>query len=272
MVRKKVKKTGCVTASQCITKSWCPWRGLNTRPLPYQGSALPLSYMGAKLRLCCHASVGKRVAGAGEGNRTLVVSLEGFCSTIELHPPCTSEKLPATPQSRESANTPTHNDEQTKKPGTYRCKKTWWRGKDSNLRRLSQQIYSLPPLTAREPLRTKPTIIVGSGVDVNESAWKMLCPTNARPIHQTRAKIPPEPPLPATGRPGQIKSSGVGLNTDRKSGKDRLTPPVAASLLLGESLDLIAAGNYHKLGVSAHKQSRGGSTTSLNLLNKTISY
>ena len=28
----------------------------------------------------------KRVFGAGEGNRTLVVSLEGFCSTIELHP------------------------------------------------------------------------------------------------------------------------------------------------------------------------------------------
>jgi hypothetical protein len=28
------------------------------------------------------------VPGAGEGNRTLVVSLEGFCSTIELHPPC----------------------------------------------------------------------------------------------------------------------------------------------------------------------------------------
>ena len=27
--------------------------------------------------------------GAGEGNRTLVVSLEGFCSTIELHPRAT---------------------------------------------------------------------------------------------------------------------------------------------------------------------------------------
>ena len=26
------------------------------------------------------------IAGAGEGNRTLVISLEGFCSTIELHP------------------------------------------------------------------------------------------------------------------------------------------------------------------------------------------
>ena len=86
---------------------WCPWSGLNARPLPYQGSALPLSYMGAF----------NPVPGAGEGNRTLVVSLEGFCSTIELHPP-----------------------------------KRWWRGKDSNLRRQSRQIYSLFPLTAREPL------------------------------------------------------------------------------------------------------------------------
>ena len=52
---------------------WCPWADLNCRPLPYQGSALPLSYMG-------------ELFGAGEGNRTLTVSLEGFCSTIELHP------------------------------------------------------------------------------------------------------------------------------------------------------------------------------------------
>ena len=29
----------------------------------------------------------------------------------------------------------------------------WWRGKDSNLRRLSRQIYSLLPLTAWVPLR-----------------------------------------------------------------------------------------------------------------------
>src|SRR5437016_8643085 len=29
--------------------------------------------------------------GAGEGNRTLVISLEGFCSTIELHPPSVYE-------------------------------------------------------------------------------------------------------------------------------------------------------------------------------------
>ncbi len=32
------------------------------------------------------AALGSSTIGAGEGNRTLVVSLEGFCSTIELHP------------------------------------------------------------------------------------------------------------------------------------------------------------------------------------------
>ena len=63
--------------------------------------------------------------GAGEGNRTLVLSLEGFSSTIELHP------LPL----------PANAD------------KIWWREKDSNLRRQSRQIYSLLPLTARESLQ-----------------------------------------------------------------------------------------------------------------------
>ena len=32
------------------------------------------------------SGLNNRKIGAGEGNRTLVVSLEGFCSTIELHP------------------------------------------------------------------------------------------------------------------------------------------------------------------------------------------
>ncbi len=35
----------------------------------------------------------------------------------------------------------------------YAHRQLWWRGKDSNLRRLSQQIYSLPPLATREPLQ-----------------------------------------------------------------------------------------------------------------------
>src|SRR3989304_9607525 len=32
----------------------------------------------------------------------------------------------------------------------------WWRGEDSNLRRLSRQIYSLFPLAAREPPLCEP--------------------------------------------------------------------------------------------------------------------
>ena len=37
-------------------------------------------------------SSGGAETGAGEGNRTLVFSLEGCCSTIELHPPCARRK------------------------------------------------------------------------------------------------------------------------------------------------------------------------------------
>jgi hypothetical protein len=36
------------TATQTTPKiTWCPWRESDPRPLPYQGSALPLSHMGA---------------------------------------------------------------------------------------------------------------------------------------------------------------------------------------------------------------------------------
>lgn len=44
----------------------------------------------------------KRIYGAGEGNRTLVTSLEGWRSTIELHPHVVGAAgfEPATPWSR----------------------------------------------------------------------------------------------------------------------------------------------------------------------------
>ena len=50
--------------------------------------------------------------GAGEGNRTLVVSLEGFCSTIELHP----------------------LKQKAFEPNAF-VGNLWWRGMDSNHRR-----------------------------------------------------------------------------------------------------------------------------------------
>src|ERR1700748_1565500 len=69
--------------------------------------------------------------GAGEGNRTLVISLEGFCSTIELHPQFPRLSL------HSYAAVP--------------CRR-WWGRLDSNQRRRSQGIYSPPPL----PLGTLP--------------------------------------------------------------------------------------------------------------------
>ena len=68
--------------------------------------------------------------GAGEGNRTLTVSLEGFCSTIELHPH-------------------THLKKITSKTGIL------VEGEGFEPSKLSQQIYSLPPLAARESLQKR---------------------------------------------------------------------------------------------------------------------
>src|SRR5262245_16542865 len=97
------------------------------------------------------------VAGAGEGNRTLVISLEGFCSTIELHP----HSLPS----------PHHRPQRlpsTPCPGCESAINAGWRGKDSNLRRHGRQIYSLLPLTAREPLRTKSVILARNSLTVKQ--------------------------------------------------------------------------------------------------------
>jgi hypothetical protein len=52
----------------------------------------------------------------------------------------------------------------------------WWRGKDSNLRRHSQQIYSLPPLTAWVPLRgQEPAIVLRESRGVNGFSASKRC-------------------------------------------------------------------------------------------------
>ncbi|CAG9209858.1 hypothetical protein BCAR13_1910001 [Paraburkholderia caribensis] len=71
------------------------------------------------------------LAGAGEGNRTLVVSLEGFCSTIELHPQGSI-------------------DSQQLRYSTLKSGGGGWIRTNVGV---SQQIYSLPPLATRAPLR-----------------------------------------------------------------------------------------------------------------------
>src|SRR3978361_1385775 len=78
--------------SNLLELRWCPWRGSNARPLPYQGSALPLSHMGTdriRINTGLETKATKpvptqhklleynRTTGAGDGNRTRVISLEG---------------------------------------------------------------------------------------------------------------------------------------------------------------------------------------------------
>jgi hypothetical protein len=89
----------------------------------------------------------KPKAGAGEGNRTLVFSLEGCCSTIELHPQprCFSARLFWHSRLLKA----TASEAMRWLPA-----RQWWRGLDLNQRRHSQRIYSPSPLTTRAPLRT----------------------------------------------------------------------------------------------------------------------
>lgn len=78
--------------------------------------------------------------GAGEGNRTLVVSLEGFCSTIELHP----LGFRLSPQATSAGDFSFRRSLLPHSGGGG-----WIR---TNVG-VSQQIYSLPPLATRAPLR-----------------------------------------------------------------------------------------------------------------------
>ena len=75
-----------------------------TSPLPRECSTTELQGHYSMNILDIHT---QKETGAGEGNRTLVISLEGFSSTIELHPP---------------------------KATTSATTFSWWRGLDSNQR------------------------------------------------------------------------------------------------------------------------------------------
>ena len=90
-----------------------------------------------------------RNAGAGEGNRTLVVSLEGFCSTIELHPHGSHHK-------------------------THSVGGGGWIRTNVGV---SQQIYSLPPLATRAPLHAEPVTI-----HLSVEGVKLLRRTNRKKI------------------------------------------------------------------------------------------
>ena len=99
--------------------------------------------------------------GAGEGNRTLVISLEGFSSTIELHPQNHYLKSDLTPSPQ---------------------RHLWWREKDSNLRRQSRQIYSLIPLATWVSLQLRTQ---------DSDTWKTCCQIVFRAAQDYRPQVGP---------------------------------------------------------------------------------
>ncbi len=95
-------------------------------------------------------------AGAGEGNRTLVISLEGFSSTIELHP----QRFINSFANNLHSNLLTRFYYQFLLQLPISLILILTAGGESWIRTnvgVSQQIYSLPPLAARASLR-EPTI------------------------------------------------------------------------------------------------------------------
>ena len=144
-------------ASDDSTK-WSPCPDLNWGPLPYQGSALPLSYTGRK-STCRSRQPGRRetLKRACQVERVMGIEPTSSAWKAEVLPLNYTRKIIL--PSAVAYNL-----------CWRRADQFWWRGEDSNLRRLCQQIYSLPPLTAREPLR-----ICSSGAARGFAEGAVLC-------------------------------------------------------------------------------------------------
>ena len=100
--------------------------------------------------------------GAGEGNRTLIISLEGCCSTIELHPLLASLL-------------------------------SWWRELDSNQRRHSQRVYSPSPLATRASLRKYATSSARPARHNTICTGIRSLPTNHRDANRSRVYLRQKP-------------------------------------------------------------------------------
>ena len=105
-----------------------------------------------------------------------------------------------------------HDGTRTREPRPYQgsalpteLRGRWWRGEDSNLRRRCQQIYSLPPLAAREPLRQMS--------DVGSLIWSREAPSALRTLNRSRSPVTKS----TIQNPWSRRSESNGQPTDYKS-------------------------------------------------------
>ena len=125
-------------------------------------------------------------SGAGEGNRTLVVSLEGFCSAIELHPPAATEAILYFAANQSTAPRLHRQPD----PAGSKPARAWWRGLDSNQRR-------------RKPTDLQSAPFSHSGTPpqgtTNYGCQAQPCQTGRHPEARGRARVP----RPRVGRQGR---------------------------------------------------------------------
>jgi hypothetical protein len=120
-------------------RNWQGQQDSNLRPAVLETAALPTELYPYTLRHQISGVYGPvqiliavDASGAGEGNRTLVISLEGCCSTIELHP-------------RPVDRIQTTGDRKKRSPRPVTAKRGG-RGRTRTYEGVSQRIYSPPPL------------------------------------------------------------------------------------------------------------------------------
>ena len=195
-------------------QNWCPWRESDPRPLPYQGSALPLSHKGQNARPSAkrleNLTNNHSATGAGDGNRTRVISLEGWGSTIELLPP-----KPRWPSNTKQNATFTLSS--TRRCG--RSKRSPLAGGGDWIRTsvgVSQQIYSLPPLATRAPLHSRAR---DYAMKIRPLRSGSVRSTKNQPLHHATALRPclsnhslasPKCPHPQNGVGGRRADKGEG--------------------------------------------------------------
>ena len=172
--------------------------------------------------------------GAGEGNRTLVLSLEGFSSTIELHPPacrtpqlasisCTAGLLSSGRTTRDGSASPAASTVPASRVPRKRPGGGGWIRTSVGV---SQQIYSLPPLATRAPLRAENRKLCGAacGLSNREGRATRRNAGRRRPAIRRTAPARDRKQRPRSGTGGLVNDFIVAPRRVSSTPGPRLNP------------------------------------------------